>query len=485
MKLRTPQREAIKAAYDAIREGKTRFILAIATGVGKSIVIAKIAKAALDGSWRAVVITNAEVLNIQIAATLEQVSGQDCCIEKAQSFAKPDSSLVSASVQSLYAPGRAESMKLGKTIVFFDEVHMSESDTYKDVLERIGADVYIGLTATAFRADRKPLSFWHDGVIYSYNLRQAINDGFLVPLKGLIRSMGRVRKGDTYNRLADEYRAGMWRTRNVVFVPLIKDARELAKQIGPGADWCSAKRKSPVKKFKDGNLHTIITSTLLVTGFDCCDVNCVIIARNMESLVMLAQAVGRGTRIHPGKNDCLIVDYSGLLVNLSSIMAPDPAIIKKARNLLAPPEMNGEFDILESWEYVEEAIEREEADALQKMLNKRGEQLAILLNPLEASIKIPDFKWTEEDRRVSDTIKGYLMIHGVSSKQIESVSQRAGEKFIEALELRRQMGLANWKLLKRLKGWKYKKCESWTQQEATRAMKDTVDNRYKPVKKYL
>jgi DNA repair protein RadD len=48
---------------------------------------------------------------------------------------------------------------------------------------------------------------------------------------------------------------------------------------------------------------------VLTTGFDATNVDCVVLLRPTASVGLYVQMVGRGTRLHPGKEDCLVLDY--------------------------------------------------------------------------------------------------------------------------------------------------------------------------------
>jgi DNA repair protein RadD len=67
------------------------------------------------------------------------------------------------------------------------------------------------------------------------------------------------------------------------------------------ADFFSS--KAPLKYLANVNV--------LTTGFDATNTDCIVLLRPTNSAGLLVQMVGRGTRLHPGKIDCLILDYGG------------------------------------------------------------------------------------------------------------------------------------------------------------------------------
>jgi DNA repair protein RadD len=58
-------------------------------------------------------------------------------------------------------------------------------------------------------------------------------------------------------------------------------------------------------------LKYLANVNVLTTGFDATNVDCVVLLRPTASVGLYVQMVGRGTRLHLGKEDCLILDYGG------------------------------------------------------------------------------------------------------------------------------------------------------------------------------
>jgi ATP-dependent helicase IRC3 len=69
-------------------------------------------------------------------------------------------------------------------------------------------------------------------------------------------------------------------------------------------------RRATLARFSDGALDVVTNCVVLTEGFDEPRVDCVIMARPTRSKLLYAQMVGRGTRLHPGKSDLLVVDLA-------------------------------------------------------------------------------------------------------------------------------------------------------------------------------
>jgi len=62
--------------------------------------------------------------------------------------------------------------------------------------------------------------------------------------------------------------------------------------------------------FKSQRIKYIVNVSVLTIGFDAPHVDVIAIMRKTESVGLLQQIVGRGLRINPGKEDCLVLDYT-------------------------------------------------------------------------------------------------------------------------------------------------------------------------------
>jgi DNA repair protein RadD len=70
-------------------------------------------------------------------------------------------------------------------------------------------------------------------------------------------------------------------------------------------------RESLIERFKHGDLKFLANVNVLTTGFNATNIDCVVLLRPTNSPGLYYQMVGRGFRLHPGKDDCLVLDYGG------------------------------------------------------------------------------------------------------------------------------------------------------------------------------
>jgi DNA repair protein RadD len=101
----------------------------------------------------------------------------------------------------------------------------------------------------------------------------------------------------------------------IVFVPSVAEAQRLA-QIIPSSvavygNMPRDEREIAVHMFKSQQIQVAINVNVFSIGFDYPEVDCVILGRPTASLSLSYQQCGRGTRIHPAKKNCLIIDFVG------------------------------------------------------------------------------------------------------------------------------------------------------------------------------
>lgn len=101
----------------------------------------------------------------------------------------------------------------------------------------------------------------------------------------------------------------------LIFVPSVGEAIELSKKIPSSVavygNMDKKDRQKAIEDFKSRKIRTVINVNVLSVGFDYPEIDCIICARPTASLAWFYQAMGRGTRIHTDKKDCLIVDLTG------------------------------------------------------------------------------------------------------------------------------------------------------------------------------
>lgn len=353
--LRPYQQDAVAAVIDADRRDVPSVLGVAATGLGKTIIVGALARAL---GRRTLVLAHREQL---IDQAVEKVGwcwpgARVGAVQGARDAV--DADVVVASVQTLIQPGRLQ--RIGDFgLVVVDECHHAPARSYRRILDGLGAGagdgsaLLVGVTATPDRGDAASLESIFTEQVFSYDLVWGIRQGYLSDLVGMrvrleldLSDVG-VRGGDyddeSLGRAME--RAGApfhiveaWcehaaSRRTVVFVPTIRVAEETAEAFrargiaaGTVSDGDKGSRKATLDAFSAGELQVLVNCAVLTEGYDEPRVDCIVLARPTRSKALYMQCVGRGTRRHPEKNDCLVLDMTGAadddrdLIDLPSLL---------------------------------------------------------------------------------------------------------------------------------------------------------------------
>lgn len=240
--------------------------------------------------------------------------------------------------------------------VIVDEAHHSLADTYKRVLWRLKAGhsdgpLLFGVTATPERGDGKGLGAIYDEVAFNYDILWGIRAGYLADLRGrqivlaafdessLKVSRGDYTEGSSGSALlaadAPRHIVAAWlaearERKTLIFTPTVEMARLTAEAFvhhDIAAGWVSGEtspteRHYLLEQFRNGSLRVMVNCAVLMEGYDEPSIECIVIARPTKQQGTYVQMVGRGTRRHPGKDDCLILDVVGATAQHSLITIP-------------------------------------------------------------------------------------------------------------------------------------------------------------------
>lgn len=361
--LRPYQREAIDAVLRARRRGVRRMLVSLPTGAGKTVIFAELARLA---KRQVLVLAHREELLLQAQEKLARVLGDGVvALERASERAPRGARVVVASLRSLHAE-RLTELLAGRDfgLVVYDECHHAAAEDNQRVLRQLGAfepdweGTLLGVTATTERGDGQGLDGVFEEIVYSQTLPDLIDAGYLVPLRGF-----RIATGADLTRLSaagldfqeeelaevvdiEERNALVARSiqelardrRTIAFCVTVNHARHLAQALNllgvPAGlvhgDLARDVRASELAAFRAGRLQVLTNVGVLTEGFDDPGVSCVAMARPTRSAGLYAQCVGRGTRLAPGKRDCLILDF----VDLSNLnLCTLPSLLGLPRDL--------------------------------------------------------------------------------------------------------------------------------------------------------
>lgn len=351
--LRPYQQAALDAVLSYWNSGGGNPLVEMATGTGKSLVIASLTKHLLSTfpDMRVVMLVHVrELVEQNFKALLRAWPSAPVGINSA-GLGRRDrhSQILFASVQSIF---RETPETIGpRDLVLIDEAHLTPKKgegmylTFLDAMRAAVPDLRVaGFTATPFRLDSGRLDRGKgrlfDKIVFNYGIGQGIEDGFLSPLisKATATALdvsGVAKRGGefvaaalesavdqdfiTKAAVAELMTYGEQRKSWLVFAAGVEHATHLRDEIRLHGMSCEtvtgqtpkAERARILNDFKAGKIRALTNAMVLTTGFDAPGVDLVAMLRPTLSTGLYVQIVGRGTRLAPGKDDCLVLDFAG------------------------------------------------------------------------------------------------------------------------------------------------------------------------------
>lgn len=353
------QVDAVQKAMDYYNNPKEDkpVIMVAPTAYGKSIVISEIARQV----GRVVVIQPSKELLEQNYSKLIALGGK-ASIYSASMGVKEIGDVTYATIGSIKNIAHLF-REAGVKCVLVDEVHLSpvNSDAmFGGFVRALGVKKVIGLTATPFRlgnytslsgdnysqlnmlTSRKKGCGYFKKIIYCCQIHEIIEAGRWSPLiyeshdfvttalrintTGAEYTEKSVKDAYEQNGISDRIAKQVKesdRKHILIFVPLVEAAYELSSKIWGSAvvhgELPKSERDWVIGNFRSGKTRVVINVNVLSVGFDYPEIDQIILARPTMSLAWLYQAIGRGTRIHPDKINCLISDFVGVIQRFGKI----------------------------------------------------------------------------------------------------------------------------------------------------------------------
>lgn len=520
MKMRPYQDAAIAGAFNAWEEN-TSALIVLPTGLGKTVVFSEIVRRMQPA--RAIIVAHREELIFQAAEKIKRVTGLDGGVEMGELhadgwFGTPPPYVVST-IQTQCSGGdgggRMTKFLPGDFgLVVIDEAHHATSPTYRRVIDYYRQNPsckILGVTATPDRADEEALGQVFDAVAYDYQILDAINQGWLVPVQQqmvTVESMdfsnikttaGDLNQGelaevmeeeDNLQRVAVPTVEICGDRRAIVFATTVRQAERLAEIINryrpDKAVWLCGKtdkekRRKMLADFKAGVVQYVVNVGVLTEGFDDSGVEVIVMARPTKSRALYAQMAGRGTRPHDSvagllgdcgtdeercamirnsvKPACLIVDFCGnagrhKLVTSADILGGNisdevvEAAIREARDSGKPVDM---ADVLRKEQQL--ADERRRAEAARRAaLKSRAAFMLTDIDPFNEWDLTPA-KERGWDRARKFTEKQKMVLMQRIGVDADTIPYAQGKQLLDEYFRRLQGGYASLKQTRCLKRW--------------------------------
>jgi type I restriction enzyme, R subunit len=394
---------AIARVLEAVGAGRDRVLLTLATGTGKTFIAFQLAWKLYQARWNLTdwrkTDAKPEELGTRRPRVLFLADRNNLADQAYNAFtAFPDDALVRIAPDEIKKKGRVpkngsifftifQTFMSGPgdtpyfgdyppdffDLIIVDECHRggaNDESSWREILTHFSPAVQLGLTATPKRTLNADTYAYFGDPVYTYSLKDGINDGFLTPfrVKQIATTLddyvytdddevvlGQVEPGKRYeekdfNRVIEikdreihrvKLLLGMIdpRDKTIVFCATQAHAglvRDLINQHARSAHplYCvrvtandGALGEQHLREFQDNEktIPTVLTtSQKLTTGVDARNVRNIVLMRPVNSMIEFKQIIGRGTRLYDGKDYFTILDFV------------------KAHHLFSDPEWDGE-----------------------------------------------------------------------------------------------------------------------------------------------
>lgn len=496
MELRPYQNEAKQAVFDQWASGVNRTLLVLPTGCGKTIVFAKITEECVRRGERVLILAHRGELLDQAADKIRKSTGLGCALEKAESSCIGSWFRITVgSVQTLMREKRlAQFAEDYFDTIIIDEAHHCISDSYQRVLQHFPEAQVLGVTATPDRGDMRDMGIYFESIAYEYTLPKAIREGYLTPIRALTLPLKMDLSGvgvsagdfkasdlgsvlDPYlQQIAEEMKKYCIDRKTVVFLPLVKTSQKfrdiLCEQGFRAAEVNgeSADRAEILKAFDRGDYNVLCNSMLLTEGWDCPSVDCVVVLRPTKVRSLYSQMVGRGTRLFPGKDHLLLLDFlwhteRHELCHPASLICENAEVAQKMTENLEK-DAGISIDIEEAEHAAAEDVVAQREEALAKQLAEMKKRKKRLVDPLQFEMSIqaedlsgyvPSFGW--EMAPPSEKQKSALEKFGIAPDMIDNAGKAA--KILDRLDKRKAEGFATPKQIRFLEQKGFQHVGTW------------------------
>lgn len=294
------------AVVTALKSGKTRPLIVLPTGSGKTVTIAI---TVADEQIR-------QMLNVPLDRKIHVVFCahlQRLLSQAENTFA--DASNVEVRVQSAFSPLTDETVQWADLFVM-DEAHHEAMMSIQYQLDKIKHKPIIGLTATNNRPDGLLLKF--DEEIELISREQAVQEGWLAKTSvwtvlNSATMCGRSVDANTVDicrRLVKKYHSIMGQT--MIFVRKRQEILDLCAELTEMGLKCAGLTNQTPKQieailnqYEKGEIQFIINCKKIGEGVDCPDTQTIILGCTIGSYVDLNQRIGRAARPN---TDCFVFE---------------------------------------------------------------------------------------------------------------------------------------------------------------------------------
>ncbi|CAM1511390.1 Fc.00g089030.m01.CDS01 [Cosmosporella sp. VM-42] len=435
LKLRDYQLECIQSVLTSLKEGHKRVGVSLATGSGKTVIFTQLIDRVPPVSKKAdrtLILAHRRELVEQAAKHCQTAyPNKTIEIEMGSIHASGTADITIASVQSLISKDRLSKYDPSRfKLVLVDEAHHIVAPGYLKTLRHFGLQEkqknspnLVGVSATFSRFDGIKLGAAIDEIVYHKDYVDMISKKWLSDIifttVASTANLSKVKSGAFGDFQTGELSKAVntdqinditvrsWmakapeRKSTLVFCVDLAHVAGLTQKFrvyGFDArfvtgDTPKVERGETLEAFKKGKFPVLVNCGVFTEGTDIPNIDCVVLARPTRSRNLLVQMIGRGMRLHPGKENCHVID---LVSSLDTGIVTTPTLFGLDPN-----------------ELVEEAT----ADDMRKMKNAKEREAPTIEEPSSFT---------------ASTTSGTVTFTDYSSV-LDLIADTSGEKHIRAI----------------------------------------------------
>jgi len=359
--------------------GRKRVLLVIATGGGKTVTSSSIIKSAVSKGKRCIFLAHRKELIDQCSKTLDFLGVDHGVIKRSHPKLDLDKPVQVASIQTLIRWDHWPA-----DLVVIDEAHRSMAKTYRDIVSRYEQEntAILGLTATPYRLDGKPLGEMYNSMVEVISTQELIDQGYLIEptifgsklldMSGVsVGNKGDYRRSQLGEAMASTILHGELLTNwaricggalgsdtawykddngydrvsetncdacTVIFSPNVEKSIEITEQFkaaGVRAAHVDGKTKASqrrkiLEQLASGELSVVSNVDILCEGWDLPRLECIIGARPTRSKNLYKQMGGRLMRPDDEKRIAFLLDHANWTRTHGFLFEPTDHSLTKA-----------------------------------------------------------------------------------------------------------------------------------------------------------
>ena len=340
--LRPYQEEIVEKVIKAYDKGNKRAFYIVATGLGKTVIAATIARDLWDkGCRKILVLCHATDLALQLEQGFWLQLSKDVPTSVFFDGLPPRNTegISFGLYQSLY--GYLPGIEPGQfDVVIVDEAHHALAQGFRTCLEHLKPKFLIGMTATPWRGDGQSLSNVFGEPLSKVSLVDGMAMGYLakvdyrilcdnvdwdnigqisrqnLSIRDLNKRLFLPQRDDAVIAEITKVVANISNPRIAVFSPSIEHSNRFADMLSAAGIPCSAlsrvdkaERRRRLLAFSAGTYQAVSAVDIMNEGIDIPDVNILVFLRATHSRRIFVQQLGRGLRLSEGKEKVIVLDF--------------------------------------------------------------------------------------------------------------------------------------------------------------------------------